>query len=353
MRALTTDLTIDLATNPAINSATNVTISVTTDPTANMTANVTINPTTYPLLQLCQGELTMTLAPAIGGAVASFYSERTANGPRHHWLRPASAADLAAGSPNGMACYPMIPFCNRIRDGRFHFSGRRIVLPPNALPSQHPLHGNAWQRPWTVLSHEADAAQLSLLHERGDWPWRFEATQYVQLRGEGATLRLMVRNLDSEPMPLGVGFHPYFPQRAGARLTAQVAAMWHSDSELLPTSVSVAPVVAQLGAGVAAADLLLDNNFTGWDGLARIDFAAAADGSPARALELRADGPLDYLVIYAPPQGDFMCVEPVSNCTDWFNFPASERASVGGTVLAPGASVEVEMRLLTSWAGGQ
>lgn len=300
------------------------------------------------LLHLRHGELALTLAPVIGGAVASFYSERGAQ--RHHWLRPASAADLAAAAPNGMACYPMIPFCNRIRDGRFDFQGRTIVLPSNALPSLHPLHGNAWQRPWTVVAHDAATAQLVLTHERGDWPWRYEATEHVQLSGEGATLRLEVRNLDSEPMPLGVGFHPYFPQRAGARLTAQVDAMWDSDSELLPTGLSAAPVVAQLGAGVAAADLLLDNNFTGWDGLARIDFAAA-DGVPARALELRADSPLGYLVIYAPPLGDFMCVEPVSNCTDWPNFPAAERARVGGVVLAPGASYRVEMRLITSWAG--
>lgn len=305
-----------------------------------MTARVTIS----------HGELVLTLAPAIGGSVAALYSER-ADG-RHHWLRPASAAALDAGDPNGMACYPLIPFCNRIRDGSFDFMERTIVLPPNALPSPHVLHGDAWQLPWTVTAHDASSAELALDHPRAAWPWHYQATQRVELDGEGATLTLVVRNLDSEPMPLGLGFHPYIAQRARARLTAQVAAMWHSDSALLPTSLAGAPVLARLREGVAAADLLLDNNFTGWDGHARIDFAAAA-GAPARALTLRAAAPLDYLVIYAPLVSDYICVEPVSNCTDWPNFPALARADVGGAIVAAGDSMRVQMRLLTSWEGEQ
>lgn len=303
---------------------------------------------TAPVVDLRLGELRLQLLPAIGGAVSAFYSER--DGAQHHWLRPASAAAVADAVPTGMACFPLLPFCNRIRDGRFRFDDRDIVLPPNALPSPHALHGSGWQQPWTVAAHDAASATLEQTHARGAWPWQFHASQHVQLSEEGATLVLTVRNDDSTPMPLGVGFHPYMPLRDATRLTAHVDAIWHSDSALLPTTLAHAPVIDQLREGVATADLLLDNNFTGWDHRARIDYLAA-DGAVARTLVLAAEAPLDFLVIYAPPGEDHFCVEPVSNCTDWPNFPASAHASVGGAVLSPGASYSVTMRLLTSWTG--
>lgn len=298
------------------------------------------------LLRLQRGDLALELAPAIGGSIASFYSERA--GQRHHWLRPASAAALAAGDPSGMANFPLLPFCNRIRDGRFRFMERDIALPANAPPSPHALHGVGWQLPWTVQSHDASAAVLTLAQPAGAWPWAFAATQRLRLSARGLCLTLEVRNLDQTPMPLGLGFHPYLPQRDSARLRLSSAAMWDSDSALLPTRLLQPPVLAQLREGVAAAELLLDNNFTGWDRHARIDFAAATD-APARSLLLRASAPLDYVVIYAPPASDFFCVEPVSNCTDFPNFPPQQRADVGGSILAPGASCRVRMFLHTRW----
>lgn len=285
------------------------------------------------VLRLSRGEFVAEIAPGIGGAVASFYSVR--GGERFDWLRPAhGAVDV-----DSMACFPMLPFCNRIRKGRFSFMGREISLPANP----HALHGTGWQRPWNVLEQDAVSARLALDHPAGAWPWHFRAEQLVELTADGLAIGLTVHNLDTMPMPLGLGFHPFFPHRDRARVTLAAQAMWHSDADLLPLELGRPPVLDQLRNGVPARDLLLDNNFMGWDRAADIHFDAD------RALALSATNPLDFVTIYAPPAAPFFCIEPVSNCTDWPNLTHRPVAERGGAILAPGAISRASMRLATRW----
>ena len=134
------------------------------------------------LLELAAGELRLVLAPAVGGSIASF-TRRWREGTRErelHWLRPASADGLATRNPLAMASFPLLPFCNRIRDGRASFEGRHIRFPPNhpAEDSPHPLHGIGWQRPWTVESASGTQAVLQLRMEASEaWPWASSARQ--------------------------------------------------------------------------------------------------------------------------------------------------------------------------------
>ena len=128
------------------------------------------------LVHLEAGALRMTLAPSVGGAIAAFWSER--DGARTDWLRPATPAALAQRNPSGMASYPLLPWCNRIRDGHARFGVREIDVPPGhpASPSgRHPLHGLGWLRSWTVDEATPARVKLSLQVDAcAAWPWRFE-----------------------------------------------------------------------------------------------------------------------------------------------------------------------------------
>ena len=288
-------------------------------------------------LRLADGEVRAEIDPASGGAIASLYSVR--DGERFDWLRPAPVH----GDVDSMACFPLLPFCNRIRDGRFSFMGREVSLPANTPPSAHALHGMGWQRPWAVLAHSEQTVRLQLEHPAGSWPWHFRATQEIRLTAEGLVAQLEVENLDTQPMPLGLGFHPFFPHRASARIQVATEAMWESNAELLPTALARPAVVEQLRQGVPARELLLDNNFIGWDRVARIAF------DDARALSMSATDPLDFVTLYAPPGAGFFCIEPVSNCTDWPNLKHLPIAERGGAILAPGAVCRASMRLAIRW----
>ncbi len=302
-----------------------------------------------PLVRLVDGDLHAEIAPEIGGAIAAFWSFGKRE-PRMDWLRPATPGALARGDILGMASFPLVPFCNRIRDGRARFEGREIRMAPNhpSLPSSpHPLHGIGWQRPWTVLARTDTCCELGLYVPASEaWPWRFSAMQRIELLDGVLQVGLSILNEDTVAMPAGLGHHPYFPRGAGTRLACSTAAMWRADGEVMPVALETGGIVDRLRAGLALDEADLDNNFVGWDRHARIDWPAQGD-TPARSLRIEADPVLDHFVVYAPPGGDHFCAEPVSQCTDWLNLlDRYGRGPLGGARLAAGEPLAVSFRLV-------
>lgn len=306
------------------------------------------------LVQLRAGELHLALTPEVGGSIASF-SRRWHDAGRArelHWLRPATEEGLATRNPLAMASFPLVPFCNRIRDGRAQFEGREIRFPPNhpAAESPHPLHGIGWQRPWQVESAGTSRAVLTLRVEASQaWPWTFSARQMFELADRLLTVTMSVTNEDTAAMPAGIGHHPYFPHEAGTRLTLAAAQMWRGDAEVMPTGLEVSEAVTKLRRGVVLSELDLDNNFTGWEHTARVEWPADAQG-PARSVIMEAESPLDHFVVYCPAGYDHFCAEPVSQCTDWLNLAGRFGHEVlGGARLAAGETLTARFTLAPRW----
>ncbi len=290
------------------------------------------------VVTIAAGALTLDVAPQVGGSIARFSG--LCGGRPIDWLRPATPEALAARDPLGMASFPLIPYCNRIRDGRFTFEGREVQLPANYAASRHAIHGDAWQRPWTVVEHGPAMLTLDFEHADGAWPFAYAARQTYELTAEGLTVRLAVTNHGTTAMPLGLGHHPYLPRTPETTVTANVDAIWATDHEVMPTTLKRTWVTERLATGLRVADAEMDNNFIGWDRTAVVRW-------PERnaALRMSADAPLDFLVAYTPAHEDFFCLEPVGNCTDWPNLSHLGTAQVGGMVLAPGETTDVRFRL--------
>ena len=292
------------------------------------------------LLELSAGDLRATITPEVGGSIASF---RTESGARTiDWLRPASEEGLAARNPLAMGSFPLIPFCNRIRNGHASFDGRDIRFPPNhpSENSPHPLHGIGWLLPWHVASAAQDEVRLVLkVPASSAWPWAFTATQRYRLSPSRLDVEIAVTNDDDADMPAGIGHHPYFPHEPGTRITSACAAMWETDAEVMPTGIEDADAVRKLQRGTNVRDLDLDNNFTGWQHRTLIEYPAS-NGLGAREIVMEAQPPLDFFVLYCPHQYEFFCAEPVSQCTDWLNLMARYgRRLLGGAKVAPGETV--------------
>lgn len=274
-------------------------------------------------MRIAAGEWAATLAPECGGAILSLtHAGRDV-------LRPAPAG---ATEPLDVACFPLVPYANRIADGRFVWAGEAFHLPPTHPVSAHPLHGLGWITPWQVaaagpgevtmrLDHAADAA----------WPWSFTAEQHVSLDGSGATLMLTIVSTDTRTMPVSLGFHPYFVREGARALRFAAGEMWLTDDALLPRTRVAADALGDWRAdGVLMRDDLIDHCFIGWDGGARVvrddgDLLVEAEGAPA-------------LHVYIPPDGAFFCVEPVTAMPDAVNHDAAE-------ALQPGETRRVTMRI--------
>lgn len=298
------------------------------------------------LLHLRHGALRAQLAPGIGGSIARFYSE-LGDGRRWHWLRPATEGALRARDARAMASFPLLPFSNRLREGRATYRGRAIALEPHHSTAPHALHGLGWQMPWQSKRIAPAHARMTLAYEgSAGWPWPFQAAQDIRLDEQGLLLELSIRNLGTTPMPVGLGHHPYLPRRRGTRLAADLAGMWATDAECLPTQLERPILLNQLARGRTLQGLQLDNNFCGWQGVARVDWPASGF-HPHAALTLRAPAPLTLLALYMPPQAPWFCVEPVSNCTDWLNLDGYPPEATGGSELASGATLHTSLRLET------
>jgi len=281
-------------------------------------------------VMLREGELQVALAPDLGGAVLSF---------------TCAGQDVLRPTPGGVtdvlqtACFPLVPYANRIAEGRFRFGGRTATLARNMAGQAHPLHGDGWRGAWAVEASGADFATLMFEPARPEWPWRYRARQAFRLTAQGLTVELEVTNLDDAPGPFGLGFHPYFPNAGEAQLTAETTGVWMPDAQLLPSRHVAGQPLADWRAGAAVrSDRLIDHCHTGWDGVTRIDLGP---GRPS--LRLTASTDLSWLHIYAPPEEDFFCVEPVSHAPNAVNM--ADPPAQGVHVLRPDETLRAWMRL--------
>jgi len=187
------------------------------------------------VITLRAGCAAVGIAPAIGGSITHYHW--IAGKRRHDWMRPSSPADQAAHAAGRLSCFPLVPFSNRIRRGRFVFRGHAIQLPRNHPPVPHALHGHGFQREWSVSDCADGRLALTYEHAADAWPFPYRARQDFLLAEEQLSITLSVENRGHETMPVGFGLHPYFPRTAGCRLKAQVGAMWATDAEVMPTAL--------------------------------------------------------------------------------------------------------------------
>lgn len=259
------------------------------------------------VLSLRAGPLAVDLAPSAGGSIARFTVDG-ARGPVD-LLRPADAATLAAGQGSGASCYPLVPFSNRIANGRLAVDGREIILGPNWPGQRHPMHGDGWARPWNVARQNARSAELVYEHDGQDgWPLRYRARQSFRFEAEGLVVGMAIENLDDRAAPAGLGLHPFFTRDSDTELACRVEGVWRADAEVLPIDRIAVPPEWRFAVSRRVGDVVLDNCFDGWDGRATIRW-------PRRglALTLEATQTFRHLVIYVPRGRPHFCVEPVSH----------------------------------------
>ncbi len=272
--------------------------------------------------ELRAGALRLAVRADLGGAVAGLWHRETPI------LRSTEPARL--DESRSAAMYPLLPYSNRLGYRHFRWKGHDYTTRANVADSPHSLHGVGWQRPWRIVASSAIELVLGLEHPGDeDWPFAFEARQYLTLAPESFSARLQLTNTGSLEQPAGLGWHPYFVKRPRSRLHIELSGRWECDATGLPTRK-----VAQPGIDADLAHLDFDHCFEGWRGPARIR---------DERFSLQLVSELAYLVVYTPPARDYFCVEPVSHLSNAIHM--AEPAAHGLVALSPGATIEAAMRL--------
>ncbi|MCI4429530.1 MAG: aldose 1-epimerase [Burkholderiales bacterium] len=274
------------------------------------------------VFELHAGALRLALRPDLGGCIAGLWHRETAV------LRSSDPTHL--DSARGAACYPLVPYSNRLAYRRFRWKGRDYTTAPNFDASPHSVHGVGWLRAWQVTASSAVDVGLRYRHEAdAHWPFDFEVSQHFTLAPSSLRVQLQFTNTADIAQPVGLGWHPYFPKRARSRLHVELSDRWDSDAAQLPVRKH-----AQPGIDGDIAHLDFDNCFEGWAGPARIR-------DEKMALQLTAS--MQRLVVYTPRDKDYFCVEPVSHVSNAIHM--AEPTAQGLQVVQPDETVQAWMQL--------
>jgi aldose 1-epimerase len=285
-------------------------------------------------VRLVAGNLRIELSPSIGGSISAF--EWTGDNCVQPILRKCNSA---FENVLDAASFPLVPYVNRIRGGTFSFRGREVRLAPNMAGDPSPLHGQGWLNAWQVEEATETRAVLSYRHQAGEWPWAYDARQEFALDEDGFSVTLACRNVSDEPMPCGLGQHPYFPCGSETRIDTHVVVVWTIDEHVLPVEKIPAKGRFDLRQrAVCGQDL--DNGFGGWNGVAVI----YEDGPGMGQIVIRAPD-AKFFQLYSPKEGGIFVAEPVSHANAALNAPEDEWEELGIRVLEPGETMNLDMRL--------
>lgn len=247
--------------------------------------------------------------------------------------------------PLGAYGQPLIPWPNRLADGRYEFGGRAFQVPLTEPDKHNALHGFARWMTWTVVKSEPARAVLGLtMYPRTGYPFTLGVEIEYRLLPDSVSVVTTARNLGRAPLPYANGFHPYVsvgtPSIDGCVLELPARTYVQTDERQIPTGeAGVDGTAYDFRSPRAIAGDRLDTAFTGLqaggDGRARVRLSAA-DGS--RSVAVWMDESYGYVMAYTgdtladePRRRRSLGVEPMTAAPNAF------QTGLGLQVLEPGA----------------
>lgn len=116
--------------------------------------------------------------------------------------------DEMAASGRGQ---PLVPWPNRIRDGRYRFGGSDLQLALSEPASHNACHGLVRFANW--IAAERSQRRLVMehrLHPQPGYPFSLSLSLAYGLSEAGLEVTMAARNDGAAPCPFGAGMHPYF-----------------------------------------------------------------------------------------------------------------------------------------------
>ncbi|MBB3326542.1 aldose 1-epimerase family protein [Microlunatus antarcticus] len=162
----------------------------------------------------------------------------------------------------------LVPWPNRIRDGRYPWAGKTQQLVLSEPPRHNASHGLARYVPWTVVEHgESHVVAGLTIYSQPGWPGVLHAELTYRLTEDGLHVTLEATNVGEADVPFGYGAHPYLTVGENSvdqvRVTLPAASRLEVDDRLLPVAVSpVDGTGLDLRDGSPVGDRVLDTAYT-------------------------------------------------------------------------------------------
>ena len=181
---------------------------------------------------------------------------------------------LIVGLARGEMCtagrgQQLIPWPNRIRDGRYRFDGRDLQLPLSEPALHNASHGLTRWVAWSAVTRENDHTLRMIypLQAQPGYPWNLGLTISYQVTFSGLAVTAEAHNVSGTPAPYAYGAHPYLTAGSDVvdddrvALTAGTRLLTDPD-RLLPTGTeSVRGTAYDFDGGRRIGDLQLNDAF--------------------------------------------------------------------------------------------
>lgn len=246
------------------------------------------------------------------------------------------------------ASFLLLPYSNRVEDGRFVFEGKEYQL---AHTEKHAIHGDVRFRWWRTIEVTPESVRCgfdSSVFTDINWPWNFSAEVEYRLKGDILSSRLLLRNRGDSAMPAGLGWHPYFNRKITREgepviLRLKVGAVYpDADNNRIPSGLPqpLTPDQDFSESRPLDPDYFLDTCFQGYDGNGSISW-------PESGVKVSFDcSPVcTHLVMYSPPGRPYFAIEPVTNANNGVNIYSRGEPGSGIVVLKPGETLRAEFNL--------
>ncbi len=248
-------------------------------------------------------------------------------------------------APFGSAGLPLIPWPNRIKDGRYEFDGEERQLALTEPKTGNAAHGFSRSFPWRLLSREDGSVTLGLrLFPQIGYPHILDLTIAYTLGPSGLTVETTARNSGDTAAPYGFGAHPYLTLGEpvdGAVLELPASRWLPVDERKIPVGRrDVEGTEYDFRTARPIGETVLDTAFTGLargaDGLVRVRLTT---GDGTRGVELWGAEGIGWLQLYTGDtlakehRREGLAVEPMS-CP-----PNAFRTGEDVVRLAPGDEV--------------
>ncbi len=269
----------------------------------------------------------------------------------------------------------LLPFANRIRgtvspDGKTitaTVAGKTVTLPANWSGNnpgaeKHSIHGLMRRSRFehAILRNGAqDSAVNATLHAGnfdGHWLSDTDVEVETTLSHDAFDMTVTAKNVGPKPLPMGIGWHPYFVLPSGDReqvrlhLPSEMRAVMNNYDDSFTTGrripVKDTPYDFSAPGGAPLGKQYLDDNYSNLNyGANKNSVSEIIDPAAKYGLRLITESAhITSIQVYAPPQKNFVAIEPQFNLPDPYNKNWGN-VDTGMVLLQPGQSVTWRVRL--------
>ena len=226
---------------------------------------------------------------------------------------------LAHEEPRRWQGAHLMPWPNRLRDGRYSIAATEYQLPINEVARMNANHGLNVGQQWEVLSHMSSAIrQRTVFWPRRGWPGILAVEILHEVSEDGLTVDVLATNIGTTPVPWGYGTHPYFrfDELSEVELSIPFDAELAVDPErLLPIRLGPVTQEHDFSRPRRIGETVLDTAFT--DPLTR-EWAVSLHGD-GRTIEIWGDATTQWVQVFTPPTRASIAIESMTCGPNAFN----------------------------------